>query len=88
MALYGETHATKAKDWELSASGTVRLHWNEDILLFNVKQNFSVDGDSGFYGTEPQPRGSVVGGRDSNVALTNLLIDLNGKGLISDATSA
>ena len=66
---------------------SVRVEWDESITRFKVSGDFQVTGDIGFYGTGAQAKGSILGTRDGVTALTNLLIDLDGKGLIADATS-
>ncbi|KKK65729.1 hypothetical protein LCGC14_2971240, partial [marine sediment metagenome] len=87
IVMYGESHASQAADWELRSGTTVRVDWDESNLKFRVNFNFQVDGDIGFYTTAPQAIGNITGDTEGNLALQNLLTDLNRKGLIADATT-
>lgn len=46
-----------------------------------------IGGNVGFYGTSPQPKGTVTGSKGGNAALSSLLTVLAGYGLLTDSST-
>ena len=61
--------------------------WELTVAQLDVK-DLKIDGDVGFYDTEPQTKPTVTGARDDGTALADLLTELATLGLITDSTTA
>ena len=80
-----------------SAATTAQTAATAQATADAVEQNFDdlddplvavpLDGDIGFFGTTPKSKGTITGAKGGNVALTNLITELENLGIIADSTT-
>lgn len=95
LVLYGQTHATQAKDWEFRSDTTIKLSWDDSASLmkltgeFQLVGNFNHDGANlAFFAHSLNTKQTITGLRaDPEAALKNLLTALDSYGLILDSST-
>jgi hypothetical protein len=97
LVMYGESHASQAKDFEFRSDTTVKVHWddNEGFLKLLDGASLLVTGEFrhtgnkiAFFSGTTQLAQTVTGSRETNAALTSLLGALATYNIIIDSTSA
>jgi hypothetical protein len=96
LVMYGESHASQAKDFEFRSDTTVRIHWDdsEQTLKILTGASLLVTGEFrhtgnkiAFFSGTTQLAQTVTGSRETNLALTSLLDALATYNIIINSTS-